>query len=80
MCAGCRERGPADRLVRLVWREGRVAVDARRREPGRGVNLHPECAPLVLRNRGVQRGLRRELDGAQVRELLDGLAGAVGQG
>ena len=76
MCAGCRERVPAERLVRLVWQDGRVVVDPRRRQPGRGVNLHPECAPLVLRNRGVQRGLRRELDGVQVRELLAGLATA----
>ncbi len=76
MCAGCRERVPTDRLVRLVWQGGRVVIDPRRREPGRGVNLHPACAPLVLRNRGVQRGLRRDLDGAQVRELLGGLAAA----
>lgn len=76
MCAGCRERVPAARLVRLVWRDGRVVVDQRRALPGRGVNLHPGCAPQVLRNRGVQRGLRRDLDGTQLRDLLAGLAAA----
>jgi hypothetical protein len=50
-----------------------VVVDAARRLPGRGVSLHPGCAALVLRNRGVGRGLRREVDGEQLRALLDSL-------
>ena len=77
MCAGCRERAPVSELVRLAWQAGRVVVDERRRLPGRGVNLHPGCGPRVLRNRGVQRGLRRELDGGQLKELLAALAGAA---
>ena len=76
MCAGCRERAPVSELVRLAWREGRVVVDERRRLPGRGVNLHPGCGPRVQRNRGVQRGLRRELDGGQLKQLLADLPGA----
>lgn len=75
MCAGCRGRAPVSELVRLAWQDGRVVVDERRRLPGRGVNLHADCGPKVLRNRGVQRGLRTELDGAQLRELLAALAG-----
>lgn len=71
MCAGCRERAPQRELLRLAWVDGEgVVVDAQRRLPGRGVNLHPGCAALVLRNRGVARGLRREVDGAQLRVLL----------
>ncbi|MCA0251642.1 MAG: DUF448 domain-containing protein [Actinobacteria bacterium] len=74
MCAGCRERAPQAELLRLVWQEGAgVVVDAARRLPGRGVSLHPGCAALVLRNRGVGRGLRREVDGEQLRALLDSL-------
>ncbi|MDQ7992354.1 MAG: YlxR family protein [Propionicimonas sp.] len=74
MCAGCREREPRTGLVRLAWQGGQVVVDQRRRLPGRGVYLHPGCGPRLLRNRGVPRGLRREVDGAQLRDLLDGLA------
>ncbi len=74
MCAGCRRRAPQSELLRLAWREGLgVVLDADRRLPGRGVNLHRECADLVLRNRGVGRGLRREVDGDQLRELLGSL-------
>jgi|CXWJ01.1.fsa_nt_gi predicted RNA-binding protein YlxR (DUF448 family) len=74
MCAGCRERAPQRELLRLAWVDGEgVVVDVRRRLPGRGVNLHPGCADRVLRNRGVARGLRRELDGAQLRVLLASL-------
>jgi predicted RNA-binding protein YlxR (DUF448 family) len=74
MCAGCRRRVPQSELVRLAWQEGAgVVLDAARRLPGRGVNLHPGCAPLALRNRGVGRGLRREVDGGQLRELLASL-------
>ena len=78
MCAGCRGRAPVSELVRLAWQGGRVVVDERRRLPGRGVNLHPGCGLKVLRNRGVQRGLRTELDGAQLRELLAALTGPPG--
>ena len=75
MCAGCRRRAPQSELLRLAWQEGTgVVVDAARRLPGRGVNLHPGCAALVLRNRGVGRGLRREVDGQQLRAVLDSLS------
>ena len=74
MCAGCRGRASVSELVRLAWQDGRVVVDERRRLPGRGVNLHPGCAPKLLRNRAVPRGLRREVDGGQLKELLDSLA------
>ncbi|MGC3954131.1 MAG: YlxR family protein [Propionicimonas sp.] len=74
MCAGCRGRAPRSELLRLVWQPGTgVVLDAERRLPGRGVNLHAGCAALVLRNRGVGRGLRREVDGEQLRELLGSL-------
>lgn len=76
MCAGCRVRAPLADLVRLAWQDGRVVVDRQRRLPGRGVNLHPGCAPRVLKNRGVPRGLRQEVDGSQLRDLLATLGDA----
>ena len=75
MCAGCRRRAPQRELLRLAWVDGEgVVLDVQRRRPGRGVNLHPGCAALVLRNRGVGRGLRREVDGTQLRLLLESLS------
>lgn len=74
MCAGCRARAPKGELVRLVWDPASgVVVDRRQRLPGRGVYLHPGCGARVLRNRGVGRGLRREVDAGRVKALLDSL-------
>ncbi|MGB7964439.1 MAG: YlxR family protein [Propionicimonas sp.] len=72
MCAGCREREPQGRLLRLVWdaAASQVALDAGGRLPGRGVYLHADCAGRVLRNAGIGRGLRRPVDADQVRRLL----------
>lgn len=78
MCAGCRERAPQAELIRLAWHDHQVVVDERRRLPGRGVYLHQACTAKLLRNRGVPRGLRREVDGGQVRELLDSLVAVTG--
>jgi len=78
MCAGCRERAPQAELLRLAWLDGQVVLDERRRLPGRGVYLHPGCGALLLRNRGVPRGLRREVDGAQLRSLLESVAPTPG--
>lgn len=75
MCAGCRERADKASLVRLVWNGAdSVTVDARQRLPGRGVYLHPGCAERALKSRAIARGLRRNLDGAAVRAVLDSLS------
>ena len=55
------------RLIRIVPRDGRVAVDVRQREPGRGAYLHPrpECLEQALKRRNLGRALRSEIDGQQ---------------
>lgn len=71
MCAGCRERAAKDALVRLVWDgETSVVVDLHQRLPGRGVYLHPACAARALKSRAIGRGLRRNLDGREVGNVL----------
>jgi uncharacterized protein len=71
MCAGCRVRADKDALLRLVWDGGSsVRVDDRQRLPGRGVYLHPACAPRALKSRAIGRGLRRSLDHAAVGNVL----------
>jgi predicted RNA-binding protein YlxR (DUF448 family) len=64
-CIGCRSREEKVRLIRIVLRDGGVAVDVRQREPGRGAYLHPrpECLEQALKRRSLGRALRSEIDG-----------------
>jgi predicted RNA-binding protein YlxR (DUF448 family) len=66
-CIGCRSREEKVRLIRIVLRDGGVAVDVRQREPGRGAYLHPrpECLEQALKRRSLGRALRSEIDGQQ---------------
>lgn len=66
-CIGCRSREEKVRLVRIVPRDGGVAVDVRQREPGRAAYLHPrpECLEQALKRRSLGRALRSEIDGQQ---------------
>jgi uncharacterized protein len=66
-CIGCRSREEKVRLIRIVPRNGGVAVDVRQREPGRGAYLHPrpECLEQALKRRSLGRALRSEIDGQQ---------------
>ncbi|HVD19301.1 MAG TPA: YlxR family protein [Propionibacteriaceae bacterium] len=79
-CVGCRAREEKTRLLRIVARNGGVAVDDRQLEPGRGVYLHPrpECLEQALKRRSLGRALRSEIDGqraaAAIRQFLSALA------
>lgn len=66
-CIGCRSREEKVRLIRIVLRDGGVAVDVRQREPGRGAYVHPrpECLDQALKRRSLGRALRSEIDGQQ---------------
>jgi len=66
-CIGCRSREEKVRLIRIVLRDGGIAVDVRQREPGRGAYLHPrpECLEQALKRRSLGRALRSEIDGQQ---------------
>jgi uncharacterized protein len=66
-CIGCRSREEKVRLIRIVLRDGGVAVDVRQREAGRGAYLHPrpECLEQALKRRSLGRALRSEIDGQQ---------------
>lgn len=74
MCAGCRRRADKPALLRLVWDGASgVLIDERQRLPGRGVYLHPECAPRAVKSRAIGRGLRRSIDNAAVANVLSAL-------
>jgi predicted RNA-binding protein YlxR (DUF448 family) len=61
-CVGCRSRGPAGELLRVVARDGVVVPDTGRPQPGRGAHLHPtaDCLELAERRRAFPRALRVE--------------------
>lgn len=69
-CVGCRERAPAEELLRVVASPEtppRVVVDVRRRLPGRGASVHPSrrCLETAVKRRALARALR--VDGLDVR-------------
>jgi predicted RNA-binding protein YlxR (DUF448 family) len=57
---GCRERAAASDLLRVVVVDGVLAVDGRRRLPGRGAHVHPDlrCVDLAERRKALPRALR----------------------
>ena len=72
-CLGCRQRAPRTSLVRVVARDGRVAVDTAARLPGRGAWVHPDpgCVANAVRRRAFGRALRQEgpLDASELTNL-----------
>ena len=58
-CVVCRTSRPRAELVRLVVVDGTVALDARRRLPGRGANVCPGCLAEATGRRA--HSLRRAL-------------------
>jgi hypothetical protein len=59
-CIGCRERAPANELLRFVAAGLELRPDPGRRLPGRGAHLHPgpACFALAERRRAFGRALR----------------------
>jgi predicted RNA-binding protein YlxR (DUF448 family) len=81
-CIGCRRRDRADRLLRVVADGTTVAVDPRRRAPGRGAHVHPDpaCVALAVRKRAFGRTLRAPVEAAAAGAVLTAYlaeAGAV---
>ncbi|MDR1213242.1 MAG: YlxR family protein [Propionibacteriaceae bacterium] len=72
-CVGCRQRGPAADLLRLVWdgRASQVRWDEARRQPGRGAWLHRRagCWQAAVKRGGIARTLRRRLQAEDLDEL-----------
>lgn len=59
-CVGCRAEGAREALVRLVvGAEGKVTVDHRGRESGRGAWVHPtrKCMTLAAKRHAAERSL-----------------------
>nr|WP_176879479.1 YlxR family protein [Prauserella marina] len=77
-CIGCRRRALIGELLRVVATDGRLAVDTRRRLPGRGAWLHPslDCLSAAERRRAFPRALRVQGSPAveAVRQHLEQLA------
>ena len=72
-CLGCRQRAPRSSLVRVVARDGRVAVDAAARLPGRGAWVHPDpgCVAAAVRKRAFGRALRVAITTESLHDMSD---------
>ncbi len=70
-CAGCKGRDEQSKLLRVARVVGGVAVDPRRRLPGRGSYLHRRlaCVDRAARPGGLARGLRVEISPEQLADL-----------
>ncbi|MCD2197197.1 YlxR family protein [Actinomycetospora endophytica] len=74
-CVGCRTRGPASELLRVVAVDGACEPDPRRRKPGRGAWMHPasDCLHRAERRKAFSRALRvpGSLDTGALHALLE---------
>lgn len=59
-CVGCRTRAPVAELVRVVADPPGIALDERRRLPGRGAWVHPTrtCIVTATRRKAWARALK----------------------
>jgi len=60
-CVACRQEAEKRALVRVVRdSQGRVALDAAGRAPGRGAYLHPDpvCLEIARKKKALDRALR----------------------
>lgn len=78
-CIGCRERTEKSQLLRVVARDGAVAIDHRQIMPGRGAYLHPRpaCLEQALKRRSLGRALRSEIDGQRAAVTIRQFLGAL---
>ena len=60
-CGGCKTRRPVDELIRFVSQGDELIADLRRRRQGRGAHVCPSqrCVTLLVKRRGLRRGLKK---------------------
>ena len=71
-CLGCRRQAMQDQLLRVVADGPGIAVDPRRRAPGRGAYVHPDagCVAAAVKRRAFGRALRTTVDSAAAAVVL----------
>ena len=71
-CIGCRQRGPADSLVRVVVLAGVLTPDLDGRRQGRGAHVHLDATCVSAAGRGWARALKTTgpFDDSLVRGLV----------
>jgi predicted RNA-binding protein YlxR (DUF448 family) len=81
-CVGCGARSPQGELIRFVAVASALALDERRRLPGRGAYLHPQpgCWAAFVRRRGTVRSLRAAPSQAAREALVGTLAASIEAG
>ncbi len=79
ICAGCRQRRPESRLLRLVrGADGQVLPDLSRKLPGRGANLCPDrrCFERAVERRAFARAFRADVIAPDPQALADAFTAA----
>lgn len=79
-CVACRRVDPKRALVRLVRSaDGRVAIDPKGKQAGRGAYLchDPACWDQALRKRGLERALKIEALHPDDRAILEAFAAGL---
>jgi hypothetical protein len=79
ICAGCRQRRPESRLLRLVrGADGQVLPDLSRKLPGRGAHLCPDrrCFERAVERRAFARAFRADVIAPDPQALADAFAAA----
>lgn len=72
-CVACRQTSGKRELIRLVHSRDGVIVDARGREPGRGVYLcaRRKCWETALKGKRIEFGLRTSLSAENRQSLVE---------
>lgn len=76
MCLGCREHKNKRELIRVVRTpEGVIEIDTRGKMPGRGAYVCPQndCFTKAVKNKGLEKSLRRSLPEDVIEELKNKL-------
>ncbi|HXJ20443.1 MAG TPA: YlxR family protein [Polyangia bacterium] len=63
-CVGCRRRGPAGDMLRLVIESGTVTIAGRRKRSGRGASVHrdPACLESARQPGVLARAFKRPVE------------------
>lgn len=76
-CIACRKKGTKDNFLKLVVnKSGEIKIEKDKKLEGRGVYLckNPECIKLCIKNRSINRVLKRNVDQKIYEELKNEIA------
>ena len=75
-CVGCMESRPKDELIRMLYSQGRLALDPDGKGEGRGVYVCPDgkCINKATRRNAFKRSVRGEVKADDIEAILNELS------